>query len=657
MAPEDLLMKNFLPNLSNEQLLNVLSLSEDATAVHVSEDAVIQYANDAMIAFWGKGRSVIGKSLEEALPELKGQPFIELFRRVWNEGITIKGTDTPAQLEVNGELQTFYFDYEYRAVKNEEGKTYCILHMAKDVTELVLSRKREQGLIEELRAGNEELLAANEEMNAANEELTESRQQLMELYEELNDRDIQFRSMVKQAPIGICIIRASDLYIQEVNNAYLELVGKQRREIEGRTIWAAVPEAAEAYAPIMSSVINTATAFIAKEHELILIRNNVPEVVFVDFVYEPITTDETVTAIMVLAIDVSDKVRARRGVEEMEERIRLAVEAAETGTFELDLVGRNMLTSSRFNTIFGFDQDVSWRTIVNAIHPDDWVIREQAHAKALINGKLIYEARVIYPDLSIHWVRVQGKVYYDKNGKALKILGTLLDITNFKRLEQQKDDFISIASHELKTPITTLKASLQLLEKLKDEPASPLFPKLINQSVKSMQKVSSLVDDLLNVSRSKDVELQLNKTTFNISELLEKCCSDIRLTAKYKLTIQGDYQLNVCADEHAIDQVIINLVNNAVKYAPESLEIFLIIEQLENTVRISVKDTGPGIAADKIPHLFERYYQAKPGGFNKSGLGLGLYICSEIIKKHNGKIGVNSVIGEGSTFWFTLPLE
>jgi len=172
-----------------------------------------------------------------------------------------------------------------------------------------------------------------------------------------------------------------------------------------------------------------------------------------------------------------------------------------------------------------------------------------------------------------------------------------------------------------------------------------------------MQKVSSLVDDLLNVSRSKDVELQLNKTTFNVSEFLEKCCSDIRLAAKYNLTIQGDNHLSVFADEHAIDQVIVNLVNNAVKYAPESLEIFLIIEQLENTVRISVKDTGPGIAADKIPHLFERYYQAKPGGFNKSGLGLGLYICSEIIKKHNGKIGVNSVIGEGSTFWFTLPLE
>src|SRR4051812_43739363 len=104
--------------LTNEQLLDVLSYSKDATAIHVSEKAVIQYANNAMLGVWGKDKSVIGKSLEDALPELKGQPFIEMFARVWNEGLTISGTDTPAQLEVDGKIQTYYFDFEYRAIKN-----------------------------------------------------------------------------------------------------------------------------------------------------------------------------------------------------------------------------------------------------------------------------------------------------------------------------------------------------------------------------------------------------------------------------------------------------------------------------------------------------------------------------------------------------------
>jgi PAS domain-containing protein len=262
-------MNNTVQPLSYEELLDVLSFSEDATAIHVSEDAVIQYANDAMLAFWGKGKSVIGKALEDALPELKGQPFIDLFKQVWNEGGTIKGTDTQAKLIVDGELKTFYFDYEYRAIKNSQGETYCILHMAKNVTERVLAKNREQDLTEELRAANEELQAANEEMNASNEELSESRQELLALYEDLRESDARFRNIVKQAPVGICIIRAYDLFIQDVNDNYLELVGKKRSELENRTIWDAVPEAEETYAPIMSSVIKTGDPFIAKEHELI----------------------------------------------------------------------------------------------------------------------------------------------------------------------------------------------------------------------------------------------------------------------------------------------------------------------------------------------------------------------------------------------------
>jgi len=643
--------------LSNQELLNVLSLTDEAVAIHVSEKAVIRFANDAMLKIWGKGKSVIGKSLEDALPELKGQPFIDLFKKVWNEGLTIKGTNTAAQLEIGGITKTFYFDYEYRAIKNEKGETYCILHIARDITERMLSREREQNLTEELRAANEELSASNEEINASNEELIGSQEELLKLYKNLSDNDTRFRSMVQQAPVGICIIRAHDLFIQDVNEAYLELVGKTRDEFESHTIWEAVPEAAVVYAPIMNNVISTGVRFTAKEHELLLIRNGIAESVIVDFVYEPIISEGTIQAIMVLAIEVTDKVIARRRVEEVEERIRLAVEAAEMGTFDLELINGIMLTSERFNTIFGFEKHDSRNKYANSIHPDDREIRDAAHATALISGKLFYEARVIHPDQSIHWVRVQGNVYYNAGGTAIRILGTLLDITQFKRLEQQKDDFISIASHELKTPITSLKASLQLLEKLKNNAASPLLPRLIDQSVKSMEKISSLVDDLLNVSRTRQTELKLNKKTFNVAELLESCCNHIRVEGKYTLTVQGDKELMLYADEHAIDQVMVNLVNNAVKYAPESPEIFMLIEQVANMVKISVKDNGPGISPDNIPFLFNRYYQAQSEGFNNSGLGLGLYICAEIIRKHGGDIGVDSVLGKGSTFWFTLPLK
>ena len=655
--------------LNDKQLLDVLCYTSDATAVHIAEDAKIQYANDAMLRVWGKGEEVLGKSLEDALPELKGQPFIDMFKRVWNEGITIKGKETPANLLIDGELKTFYFDFEYRAIKNGNDKTVCILHTAKDVTENYLRREQVQDLTEELRATNEELLAANEEIRAANEEITaaneeiiasneelsESQRELEELYRNLSESNSYFRSMVKQAPVGICIIRAADLLIQDVNDAYLELVGKQREEFAEKTIWEAVPEAAAMYAPIMENVIETGIPFVGKEHELLLIRDGVPENVFVDFVYEPMLIEGTVQAIMVLGIEVSDKVLARRSVEVMEERIRLAVEAAEIGTFDLDLKKGTMLTSDRFDSIFGFGEHVNWGQYAGVIHRDDQHIREEAHKEAVASGRLFYEVRVVYADESIHWIRVQGKVYYDPEDKAERILGTLLDITRFKSLEQQKDDFISIASHELKTPVTSLKASLQLLERLKGDTSSPLVPRLIDQSLKSMTKISTLIDDLLNVNRTKETQFKLKRTNFNVSEMLEACCSHIRLAGKYSLVLEGDKELSIYADEHAIDQVVVNFVNNAVKYAPDSLEIILKIEIVDNAVKISVRDTGPGVEESKIPYLFDRYYQAESSGFNKSGLGLGLYISAEIIRKHGGQIGVDSVKGEGSTFWFTIP--
>ena len=642
--------------LTAEELVDVLAFANDATAIHVGEDAVIQFANKAMLTIWGKGDEVIGKSLEAALPELRGQPFIEMFARVWREGITITGKDSRADLEINGTLQTFYFDHEYRAMLNSEGKTYCILHMARDVTATVLSRNKEQSLLEELTAVNEELLASNEEINSSNDELLESRRQLLVLYDNLTESDGRFRTMVRQAPAGICIIRADDLLVQEVNDAYLELVGKPRELFQNLTIWEILPEAADTYAPVMNRVITTGERFTAKEHEVTLVRKGVPEQVFVDFVYEPLHSDQGIHSIMVLAIDVTDKVIARRKIEEIEERIRLAIEASEIAPFELDYKNSSLQTTERFYAIFGFKKEVPWNKIIGSLHPDDRLMREDAHKNAFITGKLNYEARAVYPDASVHWVRINGNVKLDSEGRPIRLLGTVLDITEFKMLEQQKDDFISIASHELKTPLTSLKASLQLLERLKDNPASPMLPKLIDQSVKSMQKVTTLVDDLLNVGKTKATHLTLNKTTFNVADLMDNCCNHVRVEGKYHLTFKGDKAVTVNADEHAIDQVLINLVNNAVKYAPESYEIILSVERLPHAVKMAVSDKGPGIAPDKIPHLFDRYYQAQAAGFNNSGWGLGLFISAGIIKKHGGQIGVESELGRGSTFWFTLPV-
>ena len=170
-----------------------------------------------------------------------------------------------------------------------------------------------------------------------------------------------------------------------------------------------------------------------------------------------------------------------------------------------------------------------------------------------------------------------------------------------------------------------------------------------------MHKITMLVDELLNVNRLKEAHLRLQKEWFILSELVNACCNHITVSGRHEIIVLGDKTLEDYADETAIDQVIVNFVNNAVKYAPASKGILIVIEKNGSGVKLSVKDSGPGIPAEQLPLIFNRYYQGGKQDYRNPGLGLGLYISAEIVKRHNGQIGVESTLGEGTTFWITLP--
>ncbi|WP_457289590.1 ATP-binding protein [Pedobacter sp. UYP24] len=268
-----------------------------------------------------------------------------------------------------------------------------------------------------------------------------------------------------------------------------------------------------------------------------------------------------------------------------------------------------------------------------------------------------FQVRAKRADGVYRWHLIRIMPILDEHKEVRLWVGTATDIEELKQLQQHKDDFISIASHELKTPITSLKASLQLLDKIKHKPASEMLSVLIGQANRNLNKVNVLIEDLLNASLANEGQLHINQKPVNIGILIAQCCEQVRMEANYNIITQGDGNFEVFADAVRIEQIIVNFVNNAIKYAPLSTEILINIEIVGLDLKISVTDKGPGIDPNKLAKLFDRYYRVDHSDTSYNGLGLGLYISSEIIKIHHGQIGVNSEIGVGSTFWFTIPLK
>ncbi|NEU09651.1 PAS domain S-box protein [Flavihumibacter sp. R14] len=225
-----------------------------------------------------------------------------------------------------------------------------------------------------------------------------------------------------------------------------------------------------------------------------------------------------------------------------------------------------------------------------------------------------------------------------------------------KILNSKKDEFIGLASHELKTPLTSITAYLQVLRRaLTDEHSKDFVSKTLSQ----VNKLSALVSDLLDVSKIEAGKLQLTCEPFDISTLLNDTIDIMSLSnPEHKITLNTAVNhLTVRGDTQRIEQVLINLFTNAIKYAPSAYAIDVSLEQENNHVRIGVKDNGIGLQKDQLEQIFSRFYRVDGLSPHMSGLGIGLYISREIIERHNGQIWVESDYGKGSTFWFTIPLS
>ncbi|MFB9844396.1 sensor histidine kinase [Mucilaginibacter ginsenosidivorans] len=225
-----------------------------------------------------------------------------------------------------------------------------------------------------------------------------------------------------------------------------------------------------------------------------------------------------------------------------------------------------------------------------------------------------------------------------------------------EELMARKDEFMSIASHELKTPITSVKASLQIIERIaeKDGNMQEAAP-FVSKAVKQVNKLTEIIHDLMDVTRIQGGKLELVKTEFDLMEMISEAVEQCGADDRHEVTIEGDEVVMIHADRNRLEQVVSNLLTNAFKYSDESKPVTISVAKLrDGSVKVEVIDRGIGIPTNKIEHIFDRFYRVDNSSKYFTGIGLGLYISSEIVKRHNGEIGVNSTAGEGSTFWFIV---
>ncbi|TSJ35908.1 PAS domain-containing protein [Mucilaginibacter corticis] len=346
--------------------------------------------------------------------------------------------------------------------------------------------------------------------------------------------------------------------------------------------------------------------------------------------------------------------------EQTNARLQSILDTMAEGVGMIGLDGQLTYANEMAQKILGLAQDeIKSRTYHDPkwenLRVDGSALPEAEHPMAIMMAtrQPVYdmEIGVQPPDKERFYISINAAPIFDADGELAGGIGTFMDVTRRRKLIMRQDEFISVVSHELKTPLTGLKGALQLLNR---DPSESVRPKLLEQANRSINKITRLVEDLLNFSRTAEGQLRLNKTEFNLSELIQEAAAFLKLSAVYQLVLEGDEALRVEADRDRVEQVLINLFNNAFKYAPGSKDIGVRFEKTGSSVKISVSDHGPGISAEQQAHVFERYYQGER--LQNTGLGLGLYISAEIIKRHGGQIGVISEPGAGSTFWFTLPL-
>lgn len=480
-------------------------------------------------------------------------------------------------------------------------------------------------------------------------------------------------NMLRQAPVGLLILRGPEYAVEFANEEYLKTIAFSYDEIINKPIFEIIPGAKErGFKEIVDAVYTTGKPCFINEREAILYHKGSHITGYLNLVYQPLKEQNgMVKGIMIMIHDVTELIMGRKKLEESEYRYKQLIEGLPVAVYTCNTNGYINLYNNAAVELWGREpvsgkdrwcgSDKIYRTDGSPLP-----LEECPMAIALREERAIEQDAIVIerPNGIRKHVLVSPKPLFDSSGTLCGAINTLVDITAIKQTElalrkseQQKDDFIKMASHELKTPITSIKAYIQLLIRMSDPNQDSFLNTSLRTVDKQITKLTKLVSDLLDVAKIESDGLSLNKKVFNLNELTRKITSDMQTHLdQHTIVLNEAGEFMVCADTDRISQVIVNLLANAVKYSPKANNVIISIDPSGEDVVISIKDFGIGIAHEEQDRIFERFYRVQ----DKSeqifqGFGIGLYIADDIIKRHGGKIWLVSEKDKGSVFSFSLP--
>ncbi|GHO72854.1 hypothetical protein KSD_06250 [Ktedonobacter sp. SOSP1-85] len=452
-----------------------------------------------------------------------------------------------------------------------------------------------------------------------------------------------------------------------VNRGLEKMLGKKREEVVGQSFWDLLPE-------LLNTPFEHAYREAMATQQATHIEGFHPSFQRWLEIYLYPTPD----GLSFYLHDVTERKQAEEALRESEARFRGLVESNIIGIVVTDPEGTIYEANDAFLSLLDYTREdlaaggMNWGTMTA---PEDRVQSVQAAEELLATGRVQpFEKDYVAKDGKRVPVLIGGTLFR-REGASPLVIAFVLDLTARKEIERQKDLMLSMTSHELKTPLAALKGTFQLLQrrvKRLDTQTDHLTPEVsaffndlmerLAASARQVDVQTHLINDLLDVSRITANTLELSLDHCDLASIVRETVEDLRVTAPSRsllLELPEHTTVMVLADRARISQVVTNYLTNAIRYSSADQPIHIGLTIREGVARVWVRDHGPGLTEEAQKELWQRFHQVKgvpvQSGSGK-GLGLGLYICQTLITQHHGEVGVESMPGEGSTFWFTLPI-